>query len=139
MRRIHTSDLNLETNQEINNTKIFITPFAKKMALEKSLDINNIKGTGPLNRIISRDIMYSNSMEDNSKINKLKLPNFNKAIDDRFPKKKWNKINKRPDVIIFEGWCVGARAEANKILKKSINSLEKANDQKLIWRKYHQK
>ena len=73
MRRIHTSDLNLETNQEINNTKIFITPFAKKMALEKSLDINNIKGTGPLNRIISRDIIDSNSMSSNSKIDKLRL------------------------------------------------------------------
>ena len=70
------------------------------------------------------------------KFNKLKLPNFNKAIDDRFPKNKWNTINKRPDVIIFEGWCVGARAETNKTLKKSINSMEKANDLKLVWRKY---
>ena len=70
------------------------------------------------------------------KFKKIQLPNFNKAIDDRFPKNKWNKINKRPDVIIFEGWCVGARAEAIKTLKKSINPMEKANDQKLIWRKY---
>ena len=70
------------------------------------------------------------------KFKKMKLPNFNKAIDDRFPTNKWNKINKRPDVIIFEGWCVGARAETNKTLKKSINSMEKANDQKLVWRKY---
>ena len=70
------------------------------------------------------------------KFKSMKLPNFNKAIDDRFPKNKWNTINKRPDVIIFEGWCVGARAETNKSLKKSINSLEKANDHKLIWRKY---
>ena len=70
------------------------------------------------------------------KFKNMKLPNFNKAIDDRFPKNKWNKINKRPDVIIFEGWCVGARAEVNKTLKKSINSMEKANDGKLVWRKY---
>jgi D-glycerate 3-kinase len=35
-------------------------------------------------------------------------------------------------VIIFEGWCVGAKAEENKTLKKSINSLEKANDQNLF-------
>ena len=39
------------------------------------------------------------------KFKSIKLPNFNKAIDDRFPKNKWNTINKRPDVIIFEGWC----------------------------------
>ena len=70
------------------------------------------------------------------KFKNMKLPNFNKAIDDRFSKNKWNKINKRPDVIIFEGWCVGARAETNKTLKKSINSMEKANDNKLVWRKY---
>jgi len=70
------------------------------------------------------------------KFKNMKLPNFNKAIDDRFPRNKWNTINKRPDVIIFEGWCVGARAENNKTLKKSINSMEKANDHKLVWRKY---
>ena len=70
------------------------------------------------------------------KFKNMKLPNFNKAIDDRFPRNKWNTINKRPDVIIFEGWCVGARAETDKTLKKSINSMEKANDHKLVWRKY---
>ncbi len=70
------------------------------------------------------------------KFKSMKLPNFNKAIDDRFPKNKWNTINKRPDVIIFEGWCVGARAETNKTLKKSINSMEKANDHKMVWRRY---
>ena len=72
----------------------------------------------------------------NKKFKKLKLPNFNKAIDDRFPKKNWNNINEQPDIIIFEGWCVGARAELNKTLKKPINSLEKTDDQNLIWRKH---
>jgi len=70
------------------------------------------------------------------KFKRLKLPTFNKAIDDRYNKKKWYDLKKRPDVIIFEGWCVGARAETNKTLKKSINSMEKANDHKLVWRKY---
>ena len=67
---------------------------------------------------------------------KIELPNFNKAIDDRFPKKNWYKIKEQPDIIIFEGWCVGAKAQLNKTLKKPINSLEKVNDHKLIWRKY---
>ena len=66
----------------------------------------------------------------------IELPNFNKAVDDRYSKKNWYKIKEKPDVVIFEGWCVGARAELNKSLKKSINSLEKINDKKLIWRKY---
>ena len=70
------------------------------------------------------------------KFNRLKLPTFNKAIDDRFNKKKWYDLKKRPDVIIFEGWCVGAKSEKNTTLKKTINSMEKAKDQKKIWRKY---
>jgi D-glycerate 3-kinase len=67
---------------------------------------------------------------------KMKLPNFNKAIDDRFIKKHWYRIDQKPDVIIFEGWCVGAKAQLNRNLKKPINSMEKVSDRKLIWRKY---
>ena len=70
------------------------------------------------------------------KFKRLKLPTFNKAIDDRYNKKKWYDLKKRPDVIIFEGWCVGAKSEKNTTLNKTINSLERAKDQKKIWRKY---
>ena len=70
------------------------------------------------------------------KFKRLKLPTFNKAIDDRFEKKYWYNLNDKPDVIIFEGWCVGAKSEKNNSLKKTINSMEKAKDQKQIWRKY---
>ena len=66
----------------------------------------------------------------------LKLPKFDKAIDDRCDKKLWYSIKKRPDVIIFEGWCVGARAENNNTLKKHINALERKEDKKLVWRKF---
>ena len=70
------------------------------------------------------------------KFKRLKLPTFNKAIDDRFNKKKWYDLKNKPDVIIFEGWCVGAKSEKNNTLKKTINSMEKAKDQKQVWRKY---
>ena len=70
------------------------------------------------------------------KFKSFKLPKFNKAIDDRCKKNQWYTIKKRPDVVIFEGWCVGARAEKNSTIKKSINSLEKTNDAQLIWRNY---
>ena len=70
------------------------------------------------------------------KFKRLKLPTFNKAIDDRYNKKKWYDLKKKPDVIIFEGWCVGAKSEKNITLNKAINSLERAKDQKKIWRKH---
>ena len=68
------------------------------------------------------------------KFKSLKVPTFNKAIDDRYPKKLWHKIESKPDIIIFEGWCVGARAQTVSQLKKSINSLEKAHDRSTKWR-----
>ena len=70
------------------------------------------------------------------KFKRLKLPTFNKAIDDRFDKKRWYNLKEKPDVIIFEGWCVGAKAEKNNTLNKTINLMEKNKDKKKIWRKY---
>ena len=64
----------------------------------------------------------------------LTIPLFDKSSDDRFPKKKWQKIKKQPQIIIFEGWCVGAMPQKKKYLKKSINILEKKYDPNLIWR-----
>jgi D-glycerate 3-kinase len=72
----------------------------------------------------------------NKKFKRLKVPTFNKAIDDRFNKKNWYYLKEKPDVIIFEGWCVGAKSEKLNHLKKTINSMERAKDQKLIWRKF---
>ena len=64
----------------------------------------------------------------------LQIPTFNKAIDDRCPKSLWYKIKSKPDVVIFEGWCVGARAQSSNQLKNPINSLEKVYDQGAKWR-----
>ena len=70
------------------------------------------------------------------KFKKVKIPKFDKSIDDRLKKNKWHIINKRPEIVIFEGWCVGAKAGTNFSLKKPINNLEKYEDKKLIWRKF---
>ena len=70
------------------------------------------------------------------KFKKMKLPLFDKSIDDRLPKKKWYEIKKNPDVIILEGWCVGAKAQTNQEIKKSMNSMEKTMDKQLKWRKF---
>ena len=62
------------------------------------------------------------------------VPKFNKAIDDRYSKSLWTKIKSKPDIVIFEGWCVGAKPQKNVQLKKPINSLERAHDQNSMWR-----
>jgi D-glycerate 3-kinase len=129
----------LEKYFKLKVFKISIDDFYKtrkeRIALSKKVHpmllTRGVPGTHDINMML--DFFKKSKAK---KFKNMKLPNFNKAIDDRFPRNKWNTINKRPDVIIFEGWCVGARAETDKTLKKSINSMEKANDHKLVWRKY---
>jgi D-glycerate 3-kinase len=71
----------------------------------------------------------------NNKFKKINIPKFDKSIDDRVSRRKWLKIKKKPDIVIFEGWCVGVPAQKNKDLKYPINKLEKQKDYKKIWRK----
>ena len=63
------------------------------------------------------------------------IPKFDKSIDDRSKKHNWQKIKKPPHLVIFEGWCVGAKHQKNNELKKPINLIEKKHDPDLIWRK----
>ncbi len=71
----------------------------------------------------------------NFRTKNLLIPKFDKSIDDRMPKKKWQKINTKPDLVIFEGWCVGATPQKNRDLIAPVNSLEKEKDYNFIWRK----
>ena len=62
------------------------------------------------------------------------IPKFDKSIDDRLPKKNWQKIKRKPDIVIFEGWCVGVTPQKKKDLILKLNKLEKTKDKKRIWR-----
>ena len=74
-----------------------------------------------------------NNLKKN-KFNKIMIPKFDKSIDDRSSKSKWIKVDKKPDVVIFEGWCVGVTPQKKKDLIVPINKLEKEKDKKKIWR-----
>ena len=93
--------------------------------------IRGVPGTHDINLMLN----FLKKMKS-KKFKSLKVPSFNKAIDDRSNKKNWQSIKERPDVIILEGWCVGAKPASAKSLKKSINSMEEIKDPRLVWRKY---
>jgi len=69
-----------------------------------------------------------------SKFKKILIPKFDKSTDDRALKKKWLRVNKKPSIVIFEGWCVGATPQKNKDLLIPINELEKYKDKNFFWR-----
>lgn len=64
------------------------------------------------------------------------IPVFDKAIDDRKPKEEWVQFQGRPDVILFEGWCIGAQAVDDEELEIPANELEQLHDQDKTFRKY---
>ncbi len=64
------------------------------------------------------------------------IPRFDKASDDRYPNEHWDIVTDKVDVVILEGWCVGAQAQSPQQLTEPINTLESEHDPKAIWRQY---
>ncbi|UTF59988.1 phosphoribulokinase [Gilvimarinus sp. DA14] len=64
------------------------------------------------------------------------IPRFDKSQDDCVSRELWDTVQGRPDIIIFEGWCVGARAQRSSDLQTPINALEKEEDIDGHWRRY---
>lgn len=67
---------------------------------------------------------------------KVNLPRFEKAADDRAPRGAWETVASPVDVILFEGWCLGARAQGGAALSRPVNALEAQEDPDAVWRTY---
>lgn len=63
----------------------------------------------------------------------LVLPRFDKATDDPAP--SGTPVQGPLDVLVFEGWCVGARAQGDEALEAPVNALERERDADAIWRR----
>lgn len=61
------------------------------------------------------------------------LPVFDKLADDRLPPQHWRRFD-RIDVLILEGWCIGARPGPDALLAEPINALEATEDPATLWR-----
>ena len=66
----------------------------------------------------------------------VEIPVFDKAVDDRAASGKWSRVDFAVDVIILEGWCVGAIAQTAQALMDPCNSLEENEDPDATWRTY---
>jgi len=64
------------------------------------------------------------------------IPRFDKAHDDRCPVSGWSSFAGRADVIILEGWCVGAMPQPDEALIVPVNTLELQRDANCTWRRY---
>ena len=123
-RKIHVSSIDdfYKTLKDRNKMSYTTHPLFKTRGVPGTHDINLVK-----------KFFY---FIKKKKFEKTKLPKFDKSIDDRLKKKYWYNIKERPEIIILEGWCVGAKPQSNSSIKKPINILEKYEDKNLIWRKH---
>ena len=64
------------------------------------------------------------------------LPRFDKASDTRRPVYGWDVHRGKADIILFEGWCMGARPEGAEALVAPVNALEANEDIDGVWRRF---
>ena len=123
-RKIYVSSIDnfYKTHEERNKMSNKVHPLFITRGVPGTHDINLVKNFFDIIR--------------RKKFKKIQLPKFEKAIDNRLKKKYWFNIKKKPEIVILEGWCVGAKPQISSLIKKPVNTLEKYEDNNLIWRKY---
>ena len=62
------------------------------------------------------------------------LPRFDKGADDRAPRETWPVAPAGTEVLLLEGWCVGARPQAD--VSTPVNALEQTDDPQALWRSH---
>lgn len=60
------------------------------------------------------------------------LPRFDKARDDRWPEPDWPSAPAAAQVLLLEGWCLGARPQP--AVTEPVNALELDEDPQAVWR-----
>ena len=61
------------------------------------------------------------------------LPRFDKARDEPGPPETWQGP---AEIVILEGWCLGARPQAEEELAEPVNALERERDAAGTWRRW---
>lgn len=62
------------------------------------------------------------------------LPRFDKGADDRVPRESWPLAPADTQVLLLEGWCLGAVPQTD--LSAPVNALEAEEDPQAIWRSH---
>jgi D-glycerate 3-kinase len=76
------------------------------------------------------------ALTDSSGHETVTLPAFDKATDDRMPLSSGRRVAAPVDVVLLEGWCVGARPQDSEALAEPVNALEASADPTGAWRRF---
>lgn len=64
------------------------------------------------------------------------LPRFDKRADEPLSSREWPLLAGHCDLLIFEGWCVGAIPVPETLIAEPVNALERDEDADGIWRRH---
>lgn len=62
----------------------------------------------------------------------VRLPQFDKTSDERAPQEAEPRVTAPPDIILLEGWCVGA--QASMVAAAAETAWEKTHDPQAVWK-----
>ncbi len=79
------------------------------------------------------------AIRDSDRSSVIALPRFDKPTDNPLPRKEWPMLSARhnrpaADIVILEGWCLGATPQSASELALACNSLEREEDSDGHWR-----
>jgi len=63
-----------------------------------------------------------------------RLPQFDKGADDRADPAGWPAVTGPLDLVVLEGWCLGAPPQPAAALEQPVNALERDEDPEGRWR-----
>ena len=66
----------------------------------------------------------------------VRLPVFDKGLDDRLPVGRWRSQPLPVDAVVIEGWCLGLPPQAEADLLTAVNALEAVEDADGTWRQF---
>ncbi|WP_299941229.1 phosphoribulokinase [uncultured Microbulbifer sp.] len=62
------------------------------------------------------------------------LPRFDKSLDERVPRDAWLQYMGPVDIVLLEGWCLGAKPSLKPVFP--LNALEQSEDPSGTWRHF---
>ncbi|MEM6302095.1 MAG: zeta toxin family protein [Pseudomonadota bacterium] len=80
--------------------------------------------------------LLARTLDSMSAEGSMKVPRFDKSQDDRVPEERWDSYEVPSDIVILEGWCLGATGDDRAALERPLNDLERDEDSDGRWRTY---
>lgn len=113
---------------------LYLSPEARQQRAESIHPLFRTRGV-PGTHDVGLGIALFEQFRQQDSQTRLKLPVFDKASDRPRPEAEWSVVSCPIDILIFEGWCVGAAPQSERELVTPVNALERNEDADGTWRR----